>query len=125
MTKSEIFKAAHKLAKAYKMQCGGDYVVYLSIALKNLNNAVKKGFEDKDIFKAMNAKITKVSSELELITHKVKVSLTHGRKEFAKMHQLENAKRDLEAGHFFGKTFESNGMICAWERSTVTVNEAY
>ena len=77
-----MFKAAHKLAKAYKMQMTGDYSVYLSLALKNLNKAIKAGFNDTDLFKAMNAKIAKISNELKLITHSVKKSLTHGVKEF-------------------------------------------
>jgi len=35
MTQSEMFIAAHKAAKAYKeLAGGGDYVVYLSVALK-------------------------------------------------------------------------------------------
>ena len=38
MTKSEIFIAAHKMAKAYKKKAGGfgDYIVYLQHALKNI-----------------------------------------------------------------------------------------
>ncbi len=125
MTKSELFKAAHKLAKAYQVKMGGDYAVYLSVALKNLNKGIKAGFKDADLFKAMNAKIAAVSSKLALITRKVKQNLTHGRKEFDAEYKLETAKAKLEKGHFFGKTFTSNGMVCAWERSVKFVEEAY
>lgn len=126
MTKSEMFKAAHKLAKAYKAQVNtGDYSVYLSLALKNLNAAVKKGFADEAIFKAMNGKIAKVSDKLALITKQVKQSLTHGLKSFASQYELKAAKSELEEGQFFGKAFNKNGMINAWVRSVVIVNEAY
>lgn len=42
MTKSEIFKAAHKLAKATVCYIG-DYMIALSIALKNVIRANKQG----------------------------------------------------------------------------------
>ncbi len=72
MTKSELFKAAHKLAKAYQLKMGGDYAVYLSVALKNLNGAIKEGFQDEMLFKAMNFKIKEVSNKLALISRTVK-----------------------------------------------------
>ena len=125
MTKSEMFKAAHKLAKAYKVQVGGDYMVCLSCSLKAVIKASKQGFKDADMFKAINAKISKVSKELALITHEVKNNLTHGLKEFAATYKLEAAKKQLDKGHFFGEVFTKNGMVCAWERSITFTQEAY
>ena len=125
MTNSNIFKAAHKLAKAYKMQMSGDYAVYFQLALKNLNAAKKAGFKKDDLFKAMNAKIKAVSTDLALITHEVKRGLTHGLKTFNNQHKLNAAKNDLKNGQFFGKSFVKNGMINVWVRSVSFVQEAY
>ena len=58
MTKSQFFKAAHKLAKAYQASMGGDYVVYLSLALKNMV-AASKVYSDEKVFAAMNKAIKK------------------------------------------------------------------
>ena len=48
MTKSEIFKAAHKLAKATVCYIG-DYMIAFSIALKNIIAAAKKGVSPQKI----------------------------------------------------------------------------
>ncbi len=125
MTKSEMFKAAHKLAKAYKVQMGGDYVIYLSFSLKALTKGIKAGLKDADIFGRINARIRKASRELKLITRQVKNNMTHGLKEFTATYKLEAAKKQLEKGHFFGEVFTKNKMICAWERSITFTQEAY
>lgn len=48
MTKSEIFKAAHKLAKATVCYIG-DYMIAFSIALKNIIAAAKKNVSAEKI----------------------------------------------------------------------------
>lgn len=125
MTKSELFKAAHKLAKAYQVKFGGDYVVYLSVSLKKIITAAKTRASKEVLFSAINKVISKVSSDLPVITRTVKQSFTHGLKEFKAAYELEKAKKTLEAGQFFGKAFKQNGLVCAWVRSEKMVQEAY
>ena len=125
MNNSIKFKAAHKMAKANKLALGGDYVVYVSLALKAINTLVKKGYSEDKIFAAMNTKIKSISSELPLITKTVKISATHGLKEFSHYYKLESAKKNLEQGQFFGESFVKNGMVCAWVRSYVSREYAY
>ncbi|WP_350545860.1 hypothetical protein [Pseudoalteromonas sp. 5-MNA-CIBAN-0065] len=125
MTKSEIFKAAHKLAKAYQLENGGDYIVYLSMSLKNIIKSLTSNAADEVLFAAMNRRIAKVSSSLALNTRAVKKSYTHGLQEFKATYELEKAKRNLSNGKFFGKAFTKGGLVCAWVRSVEMVQEAY
>lgn len=125
MTKSEMFKAAHKLAAAYKLDGNGDYIVCLSVALININKSVKAGYADEAIFKALNKRITKASDSLPLITKSVKIDATHGMMEFDATYQLEKARKNLETGKFFGKVFSKGKRVCAWVRSTRIEQQAY
>lgn len=125
MTKSEIFKAAHKLAKAYQLENGGDYIIYLSMSLKNIIKSLTSGAADELLFGAMNKRIARVSSSLALNTRAVKKSCTHGLQEFKATYELEKAKSKLEAGKFFGKAFKKGGLVCAWVRSVEITQEAY
>ena len=72
MTKSQIFKAAHKLAKCNKAAFGGDYVVYLSLALKSINKTRGLGHSVERICSSINKVITKRGGS-DLITRPVTV----------------------------------------------------
>ena len=125
MTKSQIFKSAHKLAKAFQVECGGDYIVYLSLAIKAIYANLKKGRSPEDCFAAMNRRIKKVSCDLPLITREVKVRCTHGLREFDAHYKLEKARKELEDGQFFGKEFTKGRMICAYVTSFKVEQVAY
>lgn len=123
MTKSQIFKAAHKLAKCNKAMFGGDYVVYLSLALKAIIKNSKRHSVEK-ICSSIN-KVIESRGGKDFITRAVKVSCTHGLKAFSHTYKLERARKQLPAGQFFGKVFEKNGEVCAWVRSTKVEQQAY
>lgn len=121
MTKSEVFKASHKLAKAWHKKLGGDYVVYFAKALKG-TLAASKNLTDDCLFNAMNKIISKFGGD-RFITKSVKSNCTHGLVEVKFEHQLNSYK--LEKGQFFGKAFSRDGKVCAWVRSISYVQEAY
>ncbi len=125
MTKSELFKAAHKLAKAYKAVAKtGDYIVYFSVALKKLTEAAKAR-SNETIFKAVNKQVRNAGLEC-FITYTKKINATHGLREFKKAWMLEKAAKELNKGEFFGQTFvNKSGMICAWVREIRYEQEAY
>lgn len=52
MTNSEIFKAAHALAKQLNVKVGC-YIIALKIALKNIYKAIKLGRSVDSVFSAM------------------------------------------------------------------------
>ena len=60
MTKSEIFKAAHKLAKAHQKLMSGDYVVYLARAIRNVYRALKKGYSLEQMATKINDSLRKL-----------------------------------------------------------------
>ena len=123
MTKSELFKAAHKMAKVNKATFGGDYVIYLSHALKQIATLIKS-MSKESLFKAMNV-VIKSRNGVDLITTAKKVQCTKGLQEFTHHYKLEKARRNLKEGQFFGKEFTKNGMICAWVRCTKINQIAY
>lgn len=121
MTNSEIFKAAHKLAKALKNELGGDYIVYFAYSLKGVIKMSKK-LNKEVAFKKVN-ELVKRFNGTELLTFSKKISATHGLKEFDKEYQMNNFK--LESGQFFGEVFYKNGKTCAYVRSFITEQIAY
>lgn len=123
MNKSELFKAAHKLAKVYKKQLGGDYVAYLSYSLKAIIKSAKRNSKES-LFEALNKVIIKRGGD-DLITYPKKVLCSHGLKEFSHKYKLDNYKRELQKGRFLGEAFVKNGMFCAWERSYKIEQVAY
>ena len=125
MTKSEMFKAAHKLAAAYKLDGNGDYVICFLSALINIRKSVKDGYADEVIFKALNKRIAKASDSLPLITKPVKIDATHGLMEFDAAYQLEKARKNLDAGKSFGKVFRKGSKVCAWVCSERIEHQAY
>lgn len=54
MTNSEIFQAAHKMAKATR-KCVGDYKVALSLALKEIHKFLAKGVTTQRIVRDKSA----------------------------------------------------------------------
>ncbi|MGX9458521.1 hypothetical protein ACWU37_16465 [Photobacterium damselae subsp. damselae] len=128
MTKSEIFKAAHKLAKAYKVSANncGDYVVYLSLALKNVIRAVKK-HGMVEAFRRLNAAIKGYGKGADLAL------VTFTRETIAHVDTICEEKRgaffkalkNLKTGQSTGKTFERNGNLCAYVYETRNVEVAY
>lgn len=127
MTKSELFKAAHKLAKAFKAISGGygDYIVYLQRALKSIIAASKaSNAKDSIIFKMINNTV-RTAELCCFITHSVKKHATHGQKVFDSMYKLEKARKELKIGQFFGQVSKSNGQVKAWVKSATTEQVAY
>lgn len=116
MTKSNIFKAAHKLAKAWHAKCGGDYVVYFAKALSGTLQLDKKASEDR-ICQTIN-KLIKENGGSGLITYTVSVKVSHGQHKFSHEHKMNTAARNLAKGHYFGKSWVSNGVFKVWEHST-------
>lgn len=125
MTKSELFKAAHKLAKAYKAQSNnsGDYIAYLSLALKNISAALINQTKER-IFKRVNKTISNANLNC-FITYTEKGHATHGQRTFSAMYELEKARKQLKDGQFFGKAFRVGKEIKAWVRSVTYSQVAY
>ena len=123
MTKSELFKAAHKLAKAWYANLGGDYIVYFAKALKGTIAFSKKAAKEV-VFKHMN-KIIKEQGGESLIMYTTKVKCTHGQHKFSHEYKMNNEARKLEKGHYFGKSWVSGGVIKVWEHSTRNEQRAY
>ncbi len=125
MTNSEIFKAAHALAKAYQAKFKGDYVVYLSYAMKLVAGYNKECSNDETLFKAINNALVKQYNSNPVFFYEKKSRCTHGLLEFRKSYQLDKAAKGLEAGQSLGKRFTKNGMICAWVQSFEVKKVAY
>lgn len=124
MTKSEFFKAAHKMAKAYKQSLGGDYVVYLAYAMKTMVRLSSKWSKEK-IFANMNSAIKKHGGS-DLMMREVKENQTRGLKTFSHEYKLEKSRKDLAKGEFFGKVFvNAAGEYCAWVNAVVVKTVAY
>lgn len=113
MTKSELFKAAHKIAKAYKNNLGGDYAVYLSFALKQTIKAKKALKDTEQVFKAVNLGIKKHNGT-DFMMQERTVTASHGQLSFSHHYKLEKARAQLEKGQYLGKVFtDKKGNVCA------------
>ena len=124
MNNSTIFKAAHAVAKANKKAFGGDYVVYLKLALIATYGFVAKGATKESLFAAANRKLASVGIAAAF-TKKVVVKARHGLVSFKKEYELKKAAKNLDAGKEFGAIFFSNGMFNAWINSESSVEKAY
>lgn len=128
MNMSTVFKAAHKLAKAYKVNANncGDYVVYFSLALKNVIRAFKKhgSFE---ALKRLNAAIKGYGkgANLELVTYTKQESVQVGVICEEKRGAFFKALKNLKAGQSAGKAFERNGKFMAYVYESRNVEIAY
>ncbi len=124
MTKSELFKAAHAIAKAYKKESGcGDYAAYFSFALKKVAYGVSKIGKEK-MFKKINQAVVRAGSDY-FVTYKFKQNTMHGQLSFKKQYMLDKAEKQLEKGQFLGKRYYSNGEWKANVRSIQYVDVAY
>lgn len=134
MNKAMKFKAAHKLAKAYKIKMqGGDYLVYFSHALKLVNLGVQKikgiqGGENK-LLNGMNNAISNIAEnagvKADLITKKRKVYYHHGRESFSHQYKKDKREQQLPKGQFFGVQWVKDRVIYANVRSVGYEDEAY
>ena len=122
LTKQEIMQASHKLAKAFKVKANntGDYVVYLSFAMKFIINQANKGVPSITVKAGVNKVLAKYKLNC-FFTKTVKVSSTHGLIKVT--HEYKLNKVELEKGQYLGKRFVKNNMWCAWVRSEKLVSE--
>ena len=123
MTKSEILKAAHALAKGAQKKMGGDYAVYLSLYMSKVFADSKK-IAKEAIFSAVNRATAKFGFN-PVFLKRTEQKQTHGLIECERGYQLDKEEKNLKSGRFLGKRFTKNGNVCAWVRSVKTVLVAY
>lgn len=128
MTKSEIFKAAHKLAKVYFARKCGHYSICLMFALKRVIADSKKIGTNIALKEKMFAGINNALRSVGLDCFFTKTITKHasmGVVEFTSIHELNKAAKKLESDQYFGKSWTEGGMKKAWLRSTKTIQVAF
>ena len=130
MNNSDIFKAAHAVAKAYQAEFGGHYSVYFQYALKSTHRAKKDGISKEKLFAGANKRIKAAQAKsgvaLKLLTKKVVTKGQYGLQEFSHRYKLDKAESELPVSSFFGKKFvNKEGQHCAWLLKETTAFAAY